>query len=645
MIKNESLDILKISELSRNIDKKLGILGAIGGFVLFIYSIYVLKSFTLQKMSSTVFLACIIYLLCRKNLSYFSSFDFTTNRTKIYYIPLLNILFFGLLTLSLILWSRSAHSNAFILLIIASIMSGILAVEIVYNNNEVYSAFILVKLLFLGIFIRAYPYFLYPSQAGVDSLYHVNFIEQLLMQGHIPVNTSYESYPIMHILAASISQITGFDGKNSFFFISIVAVLSFTFIFLIGKKLFNEKIGLLSVLILVVSSSQITLGWWITAMTMGLGFLPIFFFLLWSSNETGKKIIYKIFIFLIMIIVILTHPIPSTTIGVVIGLTWIISYILQKILGDLASSTQINGIRLIKIFGILLIGYWMSMTVFLRHIIRSIVSAFTIDRQVAMDVVPKAISAQEDVLESIWRALPILLFIFLIILGFLTIINRNNDKQLRQIHYSILSACFVVFVSSIQLFNFYEALPGRWISFMEIISVFLVGVGFVTITVSKKEHLRLAKIFIFMIIFSSIMISGGITGVVSITRLDSNPRLALSESEMYAAENIYQISGNDGLSKNTIYVDMYVLASYSYKKVTFVAKDAGDIFLGKQPLEGILILRNEVIQNTVLIASQGIVQQFRMDSLRFQSFIEGPEYNVIFNSGNIRAIKNRGELL
>lgn len=593
-------------------------------------------------MSLTVFLACIVYLLCRENLSTLSPLDFSTNMKEIKSILfLLNILFFGFLILSFIIWSRSVQPQPFILLLIASIISSILAVEIFYNNNRAYSAFILVKLLMVGILLRAYPYFLFPLQAGVDSLYHVNFIEQLLLQGHIPINTSYESYPMTHIVAALLSQLTGLNVKNSFFFISIIAVLSLTFLFLIGRKLFNEKIGLLSVLVLGVSASQITLGWWITAMTLGLGLLSMFIFFLWSSREKGKEITYKVFILLLMIIVILTHPVPSTTVGILLGLTIIVSYLMYEILGGSAKSTQVTSIPLTAIFITMLLGYWRSISGFLDyHIASSMVSAFKVDRSLAIDVAP-SMAIKNDVLESIWRSLPILIFLFFMIIGFLAIFRRNYTRQLPQIHYGILCACFVFFVSGIQLFKFYEALPGRWISFMEIISAFLVGIGLLVITNSTKEHRKLVAIFTLTMIFAIVMISSGISNVISITPWDSKPRMVLLDSERYAAERIYQLSVSEESNKNNIYVDSYVMWPYQYKNSTFTAQDAGDIFLGRQPLEGILILRKEVMDNTVLISSQGFTQEFRMDRFQFLSFIEGSEYNIIYDSGTVRAIKNR----
>jgi len=285
----------------------------------------------------------------------------------------------------------------------------------------------------------------------------------------------------------------------------------------------------------------------------------------------------------------------------------------------------------------MMIGYWAYEKFFMRHLIMSIRMNFSPDVLPYIDVVP----FQRQIGEQIWISLPIIFIIFFAIIGLLSVLNNNKNKISSHLQFGAVAVSLAIIVSGLYMLNINEALPGRWIVFMEVMLIFLVVVGLYILVHSKIEKRTLGALFISVMIFSSIMVINGVSSVSTIVPWSHTPRMALSEQERTAAENIYQFSMFEENQENVIFTDSYVIWAYYYDNKSFNAEDAGAIIFREESLDGILLLRDEFKYNLVLIkAPNGNPQEFRMDELQYQSLVETPQYLLIYDSGTVRALKN-----
>lgn len=627
-------------QLTVDVDKKIGIIGVIFSITLLIYAFTTHKPLELQEMLLAVFFACTIYLLSRNRLKERAVKLFSTeiesgkNDNTKSVLFLLDIIFFCLLTASIIIISQHPYYRPFIFLAIVAIMAGILAVEIVVSTNKNYSAFILAKILIVGILLRASVFYQFPSTPGIDSLAHADFIELLLMHGYVSEYfRSYEYYPAMHILSASLSQVTGFGVKDSHFMMGFIQVASYIFIYLIGRVFFNDKIGLLSTLLLALCSPGILWGGCnITAMGFATSFLPVIAFLILSRNNGNKSIRYTVFIMLFLILVIVTHTIASAAMLIFLFGAWV-AYLAYSIFWYTEKQEQPVGLTLILLFSVMLVGYWMYASGFIGLVGSAISLAFRIDTFKGVKLMEGNISA------TTWDYLSLYVFAFFSILGSLYTLGISKKKEQSRIPLIISAWCFTFFVFIMFFLGRNFIILNRWVIFVMILLAIPCAVGILNISALSSKK-TLVSLFMLVTVFAGIMITASGANITQPVPWAQLSRNGLMDSEIHGANTVSKLSNFDS-TQDMIYADPYYISIFNKFNVSSV-EDGSRILDGEiREFQGILMLRKEAKDNIIAISDPKTIHsaEFKMNQSIWQSLTEAEEYNTIYDCDTVKGIK------
>lgn len=354
---------MKLKEsISKLIIEKLDLILASGGILLGIFIIFLSLTYSIhqQDIGGTIFIASFLYLLLRKRLVKASeTFHFGATR-KIIYIN--NIIFFIAFNFSVWLLYSILYYRPVIYFILVGIACASIALEILYADRK-WTGLVLVKILLIGITLYGGIYYEFSDIYGADTHFHNGQTTIYVEKGHIVLDAptgwlnSYYYFPMFHLLAASTSIISSLNVHDSIFIsITFSLVFSVIFVFLIGEKLINAKVGLLAALMLVVGNYRILFGAGAIPMTLGIVYYTIILYLF--VVNTPKPIIKRSIVIFLSIILVLTHTIA----GFIMSLT-IISLVTWKYLHNYLSNNFITKFSIFLNTALvstgLLIGYWM----------------------------------------------------------------------------------------------------------------------------------------------------------------------------------------------------------------------------------------------------------------------------------------------
>ena len=252
------------------------------------------------------------------------------------YYTILSIIFFITLTISLIiLYLRpDEYMRPLSYFILISLMAGIVGLEILFLPiNKKYNIFTLLQIIIIGLSISLSELLIFPSVIGVDPWWHQTFTSLITQSGYLPGGGyPYSKIPIFHLLIANTSIITTLNYKlSSIFSITFpLVIIGVLIVYSMGKKLINEKIGLLASLILVISNYVINGEIMAIPTTLGGIFLLIIIYLLINFKD-NKFILSSILAFLFMSVLILTHTIVSLEMALILITGWVSLFIYDKL--------------------------------------------------------------------------------------------------------------------------------------------------------------------------------------------------------------------------------------------------------------------------------------------------------------------------
>jgi len=309
-------------KIYENFDRNLAIIGLIIGVLMSFWLGFYIHKYT--EVGIMVVLACATYLLIRRSFSLggISSLADQFFSRKSTYVGL-NLLFFSLLFLSVIvlIWRPELYSRPLSYFISITVIVTILAVEILFlPANKLYENFMLFKIVIFSFGLLCVPQFIYPGLFGVDTWFHQMVVTKIIENGTIPTGTSYTSFPIMHLLLSTTSLVTNLDYRSTvlgsmFVFTSIALI----FVSLIGRSLFNPKIGLLAALLLGSGIEWIDNGLAPIPPTVGLIIMTILMYIILSKiNKQHKLLTFTILTMVFMCVLILTHTITGTGMAIII---------------------------------------------------------------------------------------------------------------------------------------------------------------------------------------------------------------------------------------------------------------------------------------------------------------------------------------
>ncbi len=268
--------------------------------------------------------APLIYLVIKKK----SVLNLSTDSFKITWMnsnlsSLLNICFWIIFTISLIILNKTLYFRPESYFIVISIGFTILIVQIFYLKFSFlnFSSFF-IKLLFLSISFRASRFFTFPVIPGNDTHQHLLLGKYILVTGSVAPFELAERYaytPLWHIYDAIYLLIFNLNMGLTLFFLATAIISIITFLaYVIGKKLFDFRVGLVAAVFVNIGDMIFvsTLTNINTSILVLVYFLLLIVFLLYTKNSTKK--IFSVIAFSTIIALFWTHQLSVFAIYIIL---------------------------------------------------------------------------------------------------------------------------------------------------------------------------------------------------------------------------------------------------------------------------------------------------------------------------------------
>jgi hypothetical protein len=580
--------------------------------------------FQMEQVALILLLSSIIYLVFRKRMLRASST--TETALDIRHVKCLHILVFVLFTSGIFLVNQHVYVRPLSFLIVMSIVSGIIAVIICASDDKRINYLVMAEIFGLGLLLRASVFYQFPTLFISDPISHSYFIESLVTSGHLSAfMAGYQSLPLMHILSATVMNIAGLVVKDAMFIIGVCDTMSLIFLYLIIRHYFNEKIGMLAMLLLMVSAFHIAYDIYNFAQTFGLAMLNmlIYFMFCHKSESIKKDMVLRVFAIITMIAIVLTHTIDSFAALLILISVWLIMKLLDYIRepGETDIEAPYIPFSLIVFLFIFEMSYWMyaASSTYFSFFADSIRWAFKV-----AELAPPVTTLMESFQATGLRWLPSYLNIFLALIGsFYLLKNRRNS-----IYFTMYGWGVILFVFLSTFLNWYTFLPERWFVIIEgVLVVPLVIALDSTVTIFRNRALAM---WIIVFIFSIIMTTNYNANITNLIPLTPQPTLSLKTSELVAANTLASVMP----AKEPFYSDVIY---YSLSG----AQDGSQILMGKSQLDGILVLRKEIEKNACFVIGAD-----NCDDTVKVNYVPNPVGSKIYDCGTVQAIeegaKNEG---
>lgn len=629
-----------------DLDKRLAIALLGLGLVILLLAV-VTNQLLIIQVSAIVILASGIHLILRKRYGAKLTDEDTdgiTDTSSSYsrILKLLDIAFWAMFIISLILISQQVYVRPLSFIIIVSIMAAILGVQIFTGKKIIYC---LLKILVIGILLRASVWYQFPGPVGRDPIIELDYIRRLVDAGHIgDFMGGYTYYPLAHVLVASTHFITGLPLKDSFFVLGVIEVISLVFLFLLVKELFNEKIGLLSALIMAVCNWHILWGFWMKGMTLAVAWLPFLLFLLLTRRRGNRLFVFSVLSIIIVFLSVITHTVSSVAIIAIVGLFWC-AYLISKILPGRENVEQPITLVISLLSLIILIGYWLYVPNQIPFVGNLLVGSFNVANTTELAAIPYIEYRSSLVLTL--QKLPVLILVFGAILGSLSILNirKFDRKALPQIWFMLVSAGMVIltflFYFIPQLASFFAE---RWFVYMSILVSVPAAVGLLSI-LGRGKWLNLAISFSSIFLLAGIMTTSYEANITQVVPWWQHTRDAFLKSEMAAVEKVSEMAslapGQTPRGDTDIYTDylylILLLKEFHVPQDKII--DASQMLIEKSTeYNGILLLRSAVT-DTVLMSYEVGHLYATIDQPQYQSLLDDSKADLIYDNGMVKALK------
>jgi hypothetical protein len=187
---------------------------------------------------------------------------------------------------------------------------------LLYNPDKKYQLYLLLfEICIVAFNLRAGIYLHYRGMIGVDPWGLRFFVVDIINNGAVVRSEllgKYSSFVIMQVYSAIASLICGVSSKLGMFIaVTLPIIFCSILIFLIARKLFNEKIGLIAMLIYGFCDFSISDSIQICAWSFGIALYIVILYLLIGTKGAINKY-QSHFLLLFFGVLILTHPVPTT---------------------------------------------------------------------------------------------------------------------------------------------------------------------------------------------------------------------------------------------------------------------------------------------------------------------------------------------
>lgn len=619
----------KLNYFINDADKYLALAGIILGIIAAVVFLFINDKLVPAPASIAIF--SFLYLINRDyNIIELPKVHLSNINSEILFITVFILL--NLASISF-MFRPELYSRPLTYFILISVLSGLLAFAIMYlPKNRKYEYLALISIIIIGFNLRLLPQTLFSGILGMDPWSHRTFTYQIMSTGHLMEGFAYSRLPSMHILIAAVSFLTGLSYKwSSIISVTIPQMVSFIVVYLIGKRIFNVKVGLIGALLLCVSANYICLGFWIfpTGFAMIASAFLFYCIIKEEKRDSPADAFIKI---LFAILIVSIHMQVALAILIFLASFWIGKQIYTKFENvefDFIYSNKTK-YTFVILFMVLMFGWWIYMA-------NRIELPFTfIQRALVYDPSQiKVVSAYSTFVIPYYQyflnILPYLFFYGFSIAGFLYSISKKSKSEYFALTLggiALLATPFLLLES-----NMSGYLSERWIYTAQLFMSIPVAVGVLTIFKVTKKITVLKSIAIISLISLFVFVS-----VINPAANIDNPqiskystiRYAYTDSEMQSVATLQKINNN-----TLVYTDGYNAKAFTNQK-DFVTMDYIDRYLSTDKnytaMEGLVILR------TVL--ANGPVPGLRLNYNPISEMSVNKRFDRLYDSGSEVAFLN-----
>ena len=394
------------------LDKTLAFLGLLFSLILTIWLAITIDRPIYITVGIFSFLACAVYLLTRRNLPLSAIPSIDQIRANPWLYKVLNILFFLLLSYSIlsIYLIPELYTRPLGYFISIALMAAIVAVEILFlspNKSRIY--FALFKIIILGLSLRWSQQLIFPSLVGIDPWAHQWFTLKILDAGHIPEGWGYSKLPVFHLITGAAMLITDLNYKMATMLsIGLLQVVCDTlFVFLLGRFILNAKVGLLAALLLMVANLHIVYGFWTIPNTAAVTLILPIIYLLFKIRKEKPTLAVSLSL-LLMAVLILTHPIVTMCLAILLFVFWAGFQIYARLYGE-KSATPVT-LTIAILFTVAMFGYWTYVSGHLSGLARYMGEVFATELWgIPLEVVTQRYMLGVPLLELLFKNLGVIL--------------------------------------------------------------------------------------------------------------------------------------------------------------------------------------------------------------------------------------------
>lgn len=493
---------LKGSVLLNDLDKALAILGIIISFLLIILG-GVKSSIMALLVGFLLLISCLLWLAIRKS----DPLKFHLPESKSL-VKFWAICFFALYALSIlsVYFRPNLDERPLLYFILTALMAGAIACEILTAERR-HAGFILIQVLLLGVSISWTQQLITPSLVGIDPWYHAALTNRIIADSFLPMDYSYSTLPLFHLMIATTSLITTLPYKLAAM-VSVsfgqIACNAF-FLFLIANYLFkNNRIGLLAALLVIIANLHILMSYWSIPNSIGAVFIPIILYLIFTRIKDTSRLVVSLLMILLMSATILAHSITAMCMAIILFVAWGASAFYQFFYSqtkDYISSLVPVG------FTIGMFTWWSYMAGYVVVIAQflGMDASLFYKRASPPTLYLDAILPHPG--EYIFGLLGQNLFLTLSLIGILYMISRKCDRSTFSIALVSVSVLCIPFIA---YFTKSEIIPYRWLYIAQILLSIPLALALYSVgTWKMKKPIYVHSFFLgFIVVLSFLMLMG-----------------------------------------------------------------------------------------------------------------------------------------
>lgn len=564
----------------------------------------------------------------------------------------LNVLFFLLYIVSILVLYFNLYYRPPLYFLLISIMSSIIAIEIMNFDEKVNTSSIIIKIIMLSFNIRYGIYYGFNSLIGNDLFVHVKWINQIMDIGFVTSESvdfsKYLDFPIFHILNVMVGLLTSLNPKDTIFFtVVFFLIVSTLFIFFIGKQIIGVKFGLLALLLANITDMFIVRG--VTSITPGSIVFCLFLFMLFLIFKDNKKTEYNVIKVIIIISIVLTHQL-STFVALTVLIGFFFSSAIYNFFFNSNNHPNDNLIPLnsVLFFSIVLLFYWMQADTsvngensFFYFALNPLINALTSGDFFSIQSSSVYIDyyAQYSIISNALFHFGYLLLMGFAIVGGLNWLSPNTVNKNR----------FVIVITTIFLYFFIYGLPltgmgntqlaTRWLGFAYLFLILLGSQGILYLSGIFTYYKKIVAISLLTLLLTFIMITTPyINGDSPIYCKDRWPRAALTDSEIHAATYVTTFYNStiqtDASYKSTIFREL----SYNHEVINIDQTD------DKSLMQNMVLIRSAITREPVIMGWKGSeLGVVKVVEPEFVLKFESSGHDLIYDNYGVKAyLDNQG---